>query len=245
MKKIGTVTFHESNNYGTCLQAFALRKFIQDNGFDCDIINYKRNMLGKENKKSTIYKIAKILKNYNFKLYLYPLNKKIEYAKAQLFNAFRENYYVYSKKQYTDINDLSECNEIYDGIVCGSDMIWCENRVDNMNIYMLAFIDGNKRIAYAPSFGEDVTQNTTYIKYIPELNKFKALSCREKEGKKFIEDYCNKDVTSVCDPTLLVSKKIWNEVERKVDVPDKYILCYLFQGIDSKMLRNVKKLLNK
>lgn len=29
MKKIGTITFHASYNHGSCLQAYALQKYIQ------------------------------------------------------------------------------------------------------------------------------------------------------------------------------------------------------------------------
>ena len=38
MRKIGLVTFYASNNYGTCLQAFAIQKKIQLLGYDCKII---------------------------------------------------------------------------------------------------------------------------------------------------------------------------------------------------------------
>ena len=30
MKKIGTITFHASYNHGSCLQAYALQKYIQN-----------------------------------------------------------------------------------------------------------------------------------------------------------------------------------------------------------------------
>ena len=40
MKKIGILTFHRAINYGACLQAYALKKYIKDQGNECDIIDY-------------------------------------------------------------------------------------------------------------------------------------------------------------------------------------------------------------
>ena len=40
MKRIGILTFHRAINYGACLQAYALKKYIKDQGNECDIIDY-------------------------------------------------------------------------------------------------------------------------------------------------------------------------------------------------------------
>ena len=40
MKKIASITFHWAANYGAVLQAFALQKFLKNNGFDTEIIDY-------------------------------------------------------------------------------------------------------------------------------------------------------------------------------------------------------------
>lgn len=41
MKKIGILTFHDGPNHGAFLQAFALMKFIEKQGYDVEVINYK------------------------------------------------------------------------------------------------------------------------------------------------------------------------------------------------------------
>ena len=40
MKKIGLLTFHRAINYGACLQAYALKNYIEDLGSKCEIIDY-------------------------------------------------------------------------------------------------------------------------------------------------------------------------------------------------------------
>ena len=39
--KIGIISFHNAANHGASLQAYALLKFIEDNGYDCEYIDYQ------------------------------------------------------------------------------------------------------------------------------------------------------------------------------------------------------------
>lgn len=49
MKKVGIVTVHRNVNYGANLQAFASNKFINNQGFNAEIIDYLPSELDKEN----------------------------------------------------------------------------------------------------------------------------------------------------------------------------------------------------
>ena len=40
--RVGIITIHNSPNYGACLQAFALWKYIEQQGCDCEIIDLYR-----------------------------------------------------------------------------------------------------------------------------------------------------------------------------------------------------------
>ena len=39
--KIGTLTFHRAQNYGGVLQSYALMKFLQMQGYDAEIADYR------------------------------------------------------------------------------------------------------------------------------------------------------------------------------------------------------------
>lgn len=39
-EKNWNINFHRAINYGACLQAYALKKYIKDQGNECDIIDY-------------------------------------------------------------------------------------------------------------------------------------------------------------------------------------------------------------
>ena len=38
--KIGVITFHGEDNYGSVLQAYALTEYLNDKGYDAEIIDY-------------------------------------------------------------------------------------------------------------------------------------------------------------------------------------------------------------
>ena len=42
MKKVGIITIHNSPNYGASLQAYALYKYIETRGYDCELIDLYR-----------------------------------------------------------------------------------------------------------------------------------------------------------------------------------------------------------
>ena len=43
MNKVGLISTHFAINYGAVLQAYALRKVIENIGYDCEIIDYNPN----------------------------------------------------------------------------------------------------------------------------------------------------------------------------------------------------------
>ncbi len=86
MKKIGILTFHESNNYGAVLQAFALRKTTENlANLPVEIINYKPNFLPKPKPNFPMFKIdtkyCRELAKYFWQYFLFFLpisQRKIE-----------------------------------------------------------------------------------------------------------------------------------------------------------------------
>ena len=66
-------------------------------------------------------------------------------------------------------------------------------------------------------------QKRIYKKY---LYSFKFVSCREKVNASMLTSLLGKKVEHVLDPTLLLKEEDWMKIERKYDVPEKYILCY-------------------
>ncbi len=232
MKKIALVTCYV-DNYGACLQAFALQKTLIDIEGNCDIIRYSPY---KEYHKPTLFfSIVEGLKDIRrlckYRNYSYTLSRK------KCFRAYRKSYLLFSETWYNNIEELYSNPPAYDAFVTGSDQLWNPLIHNNSNnkAYFLDFVpEGKKRIAYAPSIGVSSLPDEFEFKdeMAQMLKKFDAISTREKTGADIVEQLIGQDCRVVLDPTLLLDRDIWSEIARKPDISEPYIFCYLFGDPD-------------
>ena len=191
--KVGMVTMY-SDNYGSCLQAFALYNRIQYLGYDPTIIKYVPYDLGKNGKEfSKMYKLTHLPINTILHLFL---NYRMIHGHKKAYEKFRESKLSFTKKSYgTNINEEG-IKDSFNAFVCGSDMMWCETFSDDWEHYFLRFTSKEKRISYAPSFGVNKisTQNIDRCRRYLEGFNSNCLSCRDISGVRMIKD--RPDTTS-------------------------------------------------
>ena len=226
-KKQGILTFHAAYNYGSCLQAYALQTFLNRNGNEFEIINYRpynqKGMYDLINLK--YFNKGVIIKNiYNLLHFRKILRRNKKY------DEFIHKYYYLNSQNYLNESELTEIINNYYTIVCGSDQIWnlSKSTYDRSLVYYLEIgkkFKGNA-IAYAPSFGDtvnNITKNPMFdIKY---LNNFDYLSFREKDIVELMKNMGFKS-TLVLDPTLLLSKKDWEKLIGPPIINIPYIFYY-------------------
>lgn len=238
MKKIGLVTCF-LDNYGACLQAYALQQSIEDAGFECEIVNYVEPY-GYPHRNSLKGKI----KYLPFVRGVYSLMSKEyrnRYIEERKFDKFRAHYLKIAKKRYETTQEIMGNPPIYDAYVCGSDQIWNPLFYKRNNpVYFLDFVpDGKKRIAYAPSIGISAIP----VKYADDfkrlVERMHCISVRENEGKRIIEELTDKSATVVLDPTLLKDGTYWAEIASPINYNEKFIFCYIFG--DRPYMHNVLK----
>lgn len=219
--RIGILTFHFSNNVGSALQAFALRKYLISQGQDvkCSVINYeKRGWIPSPN-----------LTKFKLEVYEY-LRQMVVYAlviiSIKWFTRFQRKHCELTKRVTRE--ELHALDDKYDMFVFGGDQIWCvENRkVDDT--YFGDFVkDKQKKISYAPSFG--ITQlpdgKKEHIKQL--LSEYKCISVREKSGQEIVADLLGYNPTIVLDPVFLIGKKSYEELEDSAVKLEGYCLCYI------------------
>lgn len=233
MKKVGVMTWFSHNNYGSVLQAFALKKIIEKNGYDVEFINYKPKV-----RKKTIFDM-KPSYYYNQilnKIYLKQHAEKF-LSINDIYESFRHENFKISNK-CDGYKDLVKVCDKYQFVVCGSDQIWSPNVFDTN--YFLPFLEPNKKIAYAPSIGVSNISNEFILKKIKALvSDFKNISFREESAIKLLS--CQK-AKCVLDPTLLLTQDDWiDTLKLKKYNNNKYILCY-FLSDNNKFNKIAKKL---
>lgn len=224
--KIATVTWLKYYNYGTYLQAYALRKKLELLGHDAKVINDK-NVLAKytQNKKQSLF-------YFIFKCIRYPFNGKKRRYYRELANKETEQYSKFEefKNQFIEVEnntDSDYLNTTYDLFICGSDQIWSPI-IKNFNpYYYLDFVkDNNKKVSYAPSLGINNIDFALTDEIKTLLNSFRYISIREQEGKDKLSQIINKNIEVVLDPTLLLNSGDWDEISSNRLITSKYLLCY-------------------
>lgn len=228
MIKIGTITFHCSYNYGSALQTYALKTFLEKNmTYSVSVINFVYEI---DFCQYRLFRIRKYLKHpwyFLLDIYFFKENKR----RKQSFEMFAERYFNLTDKRYYNSNDMKELNQKFDVFICGSDQIWnldCTQGVEPA--YFLKFADKNKlKIAYAPSlahvkfaknYDEDLKEAIKDIDYI---------SVREKSTLPLIQSLTEKKIEVVLDPTLLLDAEDYNSIVGKQSINEKYIFVYMLE----------------
>lgn len=217
---VGIITLNGYYNYGNRLQNYALTKVLEDNNYNVHTIW----------NKSFKQKVKDFLKCGGF------LFKKI-YKRHTKF-------YLFSRFKIKETNTYKSNLNKLDNIVIGSDQVWNPKEIKNDT--MLLGIDGleNKTITYAASLGVSSIPSNIKDEFKNSISKFKSISVRETIGEKIIKDITNRDdIKTVLDPTLLLKKEDWENIERKPSsiIKNNYILLYFIGEID----KNIKNEINK
>lgn len=242
--KVLIVTLYGEFNFGNRLQNYALNKVIQEMGFNTD------NLVVNGITQKTCKRTVKILIE---QLFVIAGIKKYRGRLAQdrrivKFQEFREKYS--GNILYCPIAELKKNNwSDYDAVVSGSDQVWhnWKSFENELSYYYLSFVESNKRVSYAPSFGfsrfpeNDIEQHRKGIKGI------RALSCREQEGVRLIRDLTGCEATKVLDPTLLLTKEQWCEIEKKPDfvIQGDYIFTFFIGKITDSCRDEINRIKNK
>lgn len=241
-KRIGMVTLY-SNNFGSCLQAYALYRCIKDFGCYPTLIKYRRTI--SLNDRSLLYKIFHLPFKTIWHVFIH---RKCINVRKSCFDAFRDSMFIFTPKEYINNDERKELNNEFDAFVCGSDMMWCEAFEKDWSQFFLQFADKDKRIAYAPSFGINQISEENYQRCFELLSGFPSsrLSCRDTTGVRMIKDDFGLDAFHVLDPTMLFDKHQWNSIvhndARLIKGP--YTLTYLFGGTSGgrkKIFKQVKR----
>lgn len=226
--KIGIMTFHASYNCGSILQCMALKKVLENKGADVDIINYSSP---EQQKLYSVFYKKITLKNMIKNFLCIRGYSKIKSHYNQYRNYIKKVFSLEDKFWKTS-GEIRDHISHYDMLVAGGDQVWNVNCDDFSTAYFLDFDNTTYKISYSPSLGATNINNASRAKeYAELLGKFDALSCREKNGRKWLEQLTNRRVELIADPTLLLNKAEWiGQIKDplKSKISGDYIFYYAF-----------------
>lgn len=205
MKNIQINTLHFYNNFGSVLQAYALKHTLEVY-FDAQVC---------------ISDFCPPVPEWRY-FSDSVLQEKYE-EKKRKFEDFRERYLGLDIRY--DINE-----QVYDAYIVGSDIVWGKEFSLLDSHYFLTHAPvGTRKIAYAASTILDRDGHTeddaVFERYLPE---FDAIAVRETSAIKSIERLSGKCVEAVLDPTLLLNQTDYESliIENGDMKEQPYLLSY-------------------
>lgn len=226
--KIDNITIHRNCNYGSVLQTYATQKTFEDLGFECQTIDFIRQLDTKGGALKRLKNKSKKLSRNLVLLYAAKTVMLISYIKKEkVFNQFLSKHIHLSKGSYYSNEELKKKLPKADAYCTGSDQIW--NSFWNEGIepaYYLDFVlDDAFCFSYASSIGQKIEQDER--KTISKLlQKYKYISVRESQSIASLNEIGIKSVVQVLDPTLYRTCDLWKQLASDRFKKRKYVVTY-------------------
>lgn len=226
MSKVGILSMQRIKNYGSFLQAYALKNIIEELGHSVEMVDYhiEKPVISVNGKGNKLSKGLNALKGDE------PLVQKIKYIYHK--NSFDRKYF-----KYLNMSHEKNYNPYLDTLVIGSDEVFnCIQSNSNVGYSLELFGKNNnakKVITYAASFGNTTIDKLKKYNKSDEirelLKKIDIISVRDKNSGNIIQSLTNKDIFYNLDPVLIYDYPQKNIIPN-IQTKEKYILVYAYSG---------------
>lgn len=230
MYKVGILSMQRILNYGSFLQAYCLKKMLEDLNCEIEYVDYHPGKCLKQarGENELVRKILKVLELFRYKA---SLQEKIRYI---LFKKkFAANYHP-----YLGINKTRNYTPELDLLVIGSDEVFnCSQDDTRVGFSPELFGEGNRAkrmISYAASFGNTTLEKLEYYKVktlvAGYLSKFDAVSIRDANSGFIYKTLTGEEPVYNLDPVLA-----YNFLGKCSDIPftvpeSRYMILYGYSG---------------
>lgn len=250
MLRVGIITIQKSSNYGACLQCYALYKYIESLGYDCEIIDLHRpgvkhqKYCSSKRYKPSRYSIKKDIVERLKSLCGKTIEKKYPRSAIRMSKIHDFNNQMNYSRPYEGPDDLYDNPPEYDIYITGSDQLWNPTMNFCVEPYFLTFAPkGSKKISYATSIGVADLQEKEIQNYKEWLSDYTSISVREKTAQSFLAAFVNNHIEQVLDPSFLLSKDEWLSFCVPPQISKPYILLFTLEYSDTllKYAKNLKE----
>ena len=241
-KKVGIITMHKVPNFGSALQAYALQQKVDSLGCDAEIVDYYYPNEYHCEKQGLAYfpqrsLIRLLLLNVVGQILLFLRIDKFRKRSIESIERFRlqKNYRRFYRKYfklsrfYGSMDAIKNNPPDYDVYMTGSDQVWNSRFIGDDSAFFLGFAGtGKPKVSYAASISNRGIDKEYEKKYQQYLKEYKSISVREASTAKIVSDLTSRDVSVVCDPSLLLDKDEWLKIcPKKTLVEGEFLLLYV------------------
>lgn len=229
MAKVGILSMQRIKNYGSFLQAYGLKKIIEDLGHEVEFVDYHvEEPIIKEESNLKNDKISKVIKTLEGDA---PFIQKIQYI------IHKKNF---GKKNYKLLNltETPNYNPSLDTLVIGSDEVFnCIQSNKNVGYSLELFGKDNnakKVITYAASFGNTTVEKLKKFNKETEignlLENINAISVRDKNSGNIVKELTDKDELYNLDPVLIYDYISKCKLIPQIKTNEKYMIVYAYSN---------------
>lgn len=249
-RSIDLINFHFANNYGAVLQCLALQTFIEKQGGNVHIIDYRpyyqrqyyikypspfRGAYWKYKREQGMPLLKRIydaLRWFARTIYQYQFASN----RASIQRAFQPfvHKHLHLTRQYSSLRALRRNPPNADIYICGSDQLWNPNVTFGLDpAYFLDFgVKKTRRYAFSVSPCAALDESIYGKQLAQLLQRFDAISLREAEKRDLIERLYKQKVDICMDSTFLLSAQDYEQFEEPLEIQEPYILVYAFKESD-------------
>lgn len=214
--KIFIITIHHIHNFGSVYQAWALNKFLVDNGFNCEVIDYRPDYFNYGRNK--------------LKSFVGRLLNTVAYKKRSVkFEGFIRSSIRTTRRQYHSVDDLRALDTDNTTVfISGGDQLWNDyHPCGKDSAYKLSFVSNGRKIAYGTSMGRSNYTDGEIAVLAKEVSKFEAIMIRESSSVPLLGKHTAIPVRHVIDPVGLLDIEDFRNVAKTPNISEPYAVMYL------------------
>lgn len=232
MKKIGIMSMQRIANYGSFLQAYALKQLIEELGHKVEFVDYHVGVPvideNADSKNKFVRKLEKGLETFQYQA---SLSHKLSFIRYK--QSFAKKY-----MPLLGITDEMNYNPTLDCLVIGSDEVFnCIQKNSNVGYSTELFGKDNhadRLITYAASFGNTTLEKLEKYRKANEvgnlLKKFNAISVRDANSGSIVEQLTGKKPVYNLDPVLTYDYMNCCDRISQIEATEKYLIMYAYAG---------------
>ena len=260
------ITFHFARNCGAMLQCYALQTVLEKNGCETSVINYQPwyhinryapfknpcTFAAKRKREAPAGTSKNVEMAKGFVRAVLSWGKYKDKKPQDRAAGYFMRKYLHLTDCYRTIGQLRKNPPKADLYIAGSDQIWNLKLTEGFDeAYFLSFGEKNvRRITYAvgvnfdyePPAGEKLNIREKLEQLMAPID---AISLREEEYRETVREAAkDKEITVSLDPTLLLDRSRYEEIEEKPQqVPEHFILVYIMPNASAnKIIQASQKL---
>ncbi len=214
--KCSIITIHHIHNFGSVFQGYALARFLQLNGYETEIIDYRPDYYnhGKSRLKTAVGRL---------------LNLGAYFGRKKKFEAFISKHDTLSHKIFYSLGELEAYYHGSDNVfIAGGDQLWNDyHPCGKDDAYKLVFTNSTKKLAYGTSMGRDTFDDEALSKLSKLVKDFHKIMLREKCTVPMLQKHTSVPVEHVIDPVGLLDTEEFRKIAVKPKIKEPYAVMYL------------------